>query len=119
MEISYYRSFQERNVQRLAFIKLRNYNHDILDCKTGDFDSVADEINYIQNHGPDILLSYNIIKRTTFLYELVRQGKRLVVLEFLDNIELSSKKDCAPFLFPEVFFDGEIDTAFDRAFDLP
>lgn len=119
MELSYYRSFEERRLQRLAFLKLRNYNHEILDCKASGLNSVAEEIRYIQNHGPDILLSYNIIKRTTFLYELVRLGKRLVVMEFLDTLEVSSKKDCGPFLFPEVFHDGKLDTAFDRVFDLP
>lgn len=114
--ISYYRNFEERETQRLAFIVIRNYSHEILDCK--DPRPNGAEITYIQNHGLEILLSYNIVQRTTFLYQLVYYKKRAAVLEFLNQLEMSSKREY-PFLFPEVFCDGHMDTAFDRAFDIP
>lgn len=117
-EISYYRSFQERESQRIAFIAIRNYNHEILDCKDSKPESMGTEIKYIQNHSLETLLSYNIVQGTTFLYQLVKYKKRPAVLEFLNQIEMSSKRE-RPLLFPEVIADAHLDTAFDRAFDLP
>ena len=47
-------------------------------------------------------MSYNVLQRTTFLYELVKNNKVPVILELLNTLEMNAKKDC-PFLFPEVF----------------
>lgn len=79
--------------------------------------TVAAESKFIQEHGIEVLLSYNIIRRTTFLYELVKLQKKQAILEFIEQLEMSSKRE-QPFLFPEVFNGGFMDTAFDRAFDL-
>lgn len=43
--------------------------------------------------------------------------KKQAILEFIEHLEMSSKRE-QPYLFPEVFNGGFMDTAFDRAFDL-
>ena len=63
------------------------------------------------------VLSYNILKRTYFLYEIVKDKKVTVIDEVLNILDFLPVKDI-PFLFPEVCVEGKLDTAFDRAFSL-
>lgn len=63
------------------------------------------------------ILSFNLITRSTFLYEIMRRKKTAVIDALLTVLEFLPPKE-VPYLFPEVCVEGKFDTAFDCAFSL-
>lgn len=77
----------EDDEEILTYIALRNYCSEILDCF--DYDSsTVDDIDFIQNNSLPLLMSYNILNRTTFLYQLVKAKKNKVIIHLLKALEL-------------------------------
>jgi hypothetical protein len=104
------------NEERLSFLQVRVGSNDILDCIDPNSSSKED-IEYITKERIAHVLSYSIIKRSTFFYEIVKNKKMAVIDALLNILDFLSPKD-VPFMFPEVLVDGCLDTAFDCAFSL-
>lgn len=115
-QISYYRRMEKVDEERLTYLELRVYKSDILDQSDTDSSTIND-LHFIQNNPVSLLMSYNILNRTTFLYQLVKAKKSNVINHLLSALELLPANQL-PFLFPEIYLNGQLGTAFDCAFDL-
>lgn len=114
--ISYFESEEQINEERVSFIMLRTYADPILDC----FDpksSSKDDIAAIKGLPISQTLSFNLITRSNFLYDIMRHKKTVVIDALLTVLDLLPPRE-VPFLFPEVCVEGKLDTAFDCAFSL-
>ena len=73
---------EEEDEERLTYIALRTYWSDILDCFDHESSTIED-LRFIQNNSLTLLMSYNVLNRTTFLYQLVKAKKVKVIIHLL------------------------------------
>ena len=78
---------EEVDEERLTYLELRVYKKDILDESDTDSSTIND-LQFIQNNPVSLLMSYNILNRTTFLYQLVKAKKSNVINHLLSALEL-------------------------------
>ena len=78
---------EEVDEERLTYLELRVYNKDILDESNVESNTI-DDLQFIQNNPVSLLMSYNILNRTTFLYQLVKAYKSNVINHLLSALEL-------------------------------
>lgn len=50
-------------------------------------------------------MSYNVLNRSTFLYELIKAKKVKVIKQLLKTLEMIPSSE-VPFMFPEVYVNG-------------
>ena len=67
--------------------------------------STVDDLQFIKNNPVSLLMSYNVLNRTTFLYELIKAKKAKVIKQLLKTLEMIPSSE-VPFMFPEVYVNG-------------
>lgn len=105
--------------QAISFLKLRTKFDPILDFNVFKDDGQEffedDFKNYIENTSIEDLLSYNVINRSNFLLNLIKEeGKKDNIIDVLFTKIESLNPDEIPFLLPGEYIGNKISTSFDK-----